>query len=130
VSLSGAPVAVPKKLVRSMRTTPSALPVEMDLPWPQCEAPLSLREGARGPWLGCSKFAKCRGRGKWSELDEAKRAELEKTLEAHMAAHPIPIIRTLDGTPLTDARGKPLAEAPRVEELLIDEVPSDLAASA
>ena len=35
---------------------PSRPPLETDLPCPTCESPLNLRSGARGPWLGCSRF--------------------------------------------------------------------------
>jgi DNA topoisomerase-1 len=100
---------------------PSRPPLETELPCPTCEAPLNLRAGARGPWLGCSRFPKCRGRGKWSEIEEKTREGLEKALAAHEKAHPIPIIRTLDGRPLTDANGKPLADAPSVADLTIPE---------
>lgn len=95
-------------------------PLETDLPCPTCESPLNLRDGARGPWLGCSRFPKCRGRGKWSELDEAKQKELELALKNHMKEHPLPILRTLDGEALTDEKGKPLAEAPKVSQLLVE----------
>ncbi|MEO1129856.1 MAG: topoisomerase DNA-binding C4 zinc finger domain-containing protein, partial [Planctomycetota bacterium] len=110
-------------------TAPSPPALLTDLPCPKCESPLNLRDGVRGPWLGCSKFPKCRGRGKWAELEDEKRSALEKELEAHLRKHPIPIIRTLDGTPLTDEKGKPLADAPTVEELLIDD-PHEMKASA
>ncbi len=100
---------------------PSPPALETDLPCSKCESPLNLRDGVRGPWLGCSRFPKCRGRGKWADLEEAKKAELEAALEAHMKEHPIPIIRTLDGRALTDEKGRPLKEAPTVDELLIDE---------
>jgi DNA topoisomerase-1 len=83
-----------------------------DLPCPICEAPLNLRSGVRGPWLGCSKFPKCKGRGKWKELDEPTRERLLKQLAKHEKAHPVQVIRTLDGQALTDAKGKPLPDAP------------------
>jgi DNA topoisomerase-1 len=105
-------------------TAPSPPPLATDLPCPTCEAPLNLRSGLRGPWLGCSRFPKCRGRGKWSELEGERKTKLEKALEAHDRAHPIPIIRTLDGKPLTDTKGKPLAEAPKVDELVLDHDPT------
>ncbi len=104
-------------------TAPSPPPLVTDLPCPICESPLNLRDGLRGPWLGCSRFPKCRGRGKWGELDEAKKAELKSQLEEHLRRHPIPIIETLDGRPLTDERGKPVKDAPTVDELLLDEDP-------
>jgi len=101
--------------------TPKAPPaLETDLPCPTCQSPLNLRDGARGPWLGCSRFPKCRGRGKWSELTEEKQKELELALKNHMRQHPVPILYTLDGKALTDAKGKPLPEAPKVADLLID----------
>ena len=102
---------------------PSVPPLETDLPCPICESPLNLRSGARGPWLGCSRFPKCRGRGKWSALDDDKKAELEQQLEAHEKAHPVIGVTRMDGTPLTDSKGKPLPEAPKVDELLLQEDP-------
>ena len=98
-------------------TAPSPPPLETDLKCPTCESALNLRNGARGPWLGCSRFPKCRGRGKWTEVPEAQRAELERALAAHEKQHPVPIITTLDGTPLTDKQGRPLATAPTVDQL-------------
>jgi DNA topoisomerase-1 len=96
-------------------TAPSQPPLATDLPCPTCQSPLNLRNGLRGPWLGCSRFPKCRGRGKWQDLPEEKRSELEKALEKHDKANPIALIRTMDGKALTDERGKPLATAPTVE---------------
>ena len=79
------------------------------MPCPKCErSNLNLRNGARGPWLSCSAFPKCRGRGKWSELDEETRKKSGEALEEHEKQHPIPIIRDLEGNPLTDEKGKPL----------------------
>lgn len=96
---------------------PSQPPLLTDLPCPKCQSAMNLRDGIRGPWLGCSKFPKCRGRGKWSDVVEARQKELEKQLAAHAKAHPIPIIKTLTGKPLTDSKGKPLPDAPKVDQL-------------
>ncbi len=109
---------------------PSPPPLETDLPCPTCSSPLNLRSGARGPWLGCSRFPKCRGRGKWTELDDKLKAELTRKLEAHEAEHPVPVIERLDGTPLTGDKGKPLPEAPRVDELVLEGDPREAAGSA
>ncbi len=88
---------------------PAPPPLETDITCPKCEkAKLNLRDGARGPWLSCSAFPKCRGRGKWSDLPETKQMELEKALAAHLKAHPIPIIKDMEGNELTDAKGKPI----------------------
>ncbi len=90
---------------------PQPPPLETDLPCTKCnEANLVLRGGARGPWLSCSRYPKCRGRGKWTELTDEVKAKLEAALAAHEQQHPIPIIRDLSGKPLTDAKGKPLPE--------------------
>ncbi|MAO20113.1 MAG: DNA topoisomerase 1 [Phycisphaerae bacterium] len=102
---------------------PSVPPLTTDLPCPTCESPLNLRNGARGPWLGCSRFPKCRGRGKWAGLEEDIKSDLEKQLAAHEKKHPVITITRMDGTPLTDAKGKPLPEAPKVDELVLLEDP-------
>ncbi|MEM1184737.1 MAG: type I DNA topoisomerase [Planctomycetota bacterium] len=107
-------------------SAPSRPPLLTDLPCPICESPLNLRDGVRGPWLGCSRFPKCRGRGKWAEIEEKPKAELEKALELHNAAHPIPLIETLDGMPLTDANGKPRKEAPSIDQLVLEDDPRDV----
>lgn len=102
-------------------TAPSQPPVFTDLPCPKCSAPLNLRNGLRGPWLGCSNFPKCRGRGKWADLDPQTQQHWLEILEKHDRQNPIPTITTLDGRPLTDNSGKPKPDAPTVEELLIEE---------
>ncbi len=109
---------------------PSLPPLETDLPCPTCSSPLNLRSGARGPWLGCSRFPKCRGRGKWTELDEKQKAALTRELEALEAQNPVPIIERLDGTPLTDTKGKALGDAPSVDELVLEGDPRQAAGSA
>jgi DNA topoisomerase I len=98
-------------------TAPSQPPLVTDLPCPTCQSPLNLRSGLRGPWLGCSRFPKCRGRGKWADVPVEKRAELEQQLAEHERANPVPIIRTMSGRPLTDEKGKPRADAPSVDQL-------------
>lgn len=97
---------------------PSMPPLVTDLPCPKCEAPMNLRVGIRGPWLGCSRFPKCRGRGKWTDVPEAKRAEMELALAKHEKANPIAVVKTLTGKPLTDKNGKPLPDAPQVAQLV------------
>lgn len=98
-------------------TAPSQPPLVVeDLACPKCESPMNLRDGVRGPWLGCSRFPKCRGRLSWAKLPEKQQAELKARLDAHVKQHPIPIIRTIDGRALTDAKGKPLPDAPKPDE--------------
>ncbi len=84
-------------------------------PCPKCESPMNLRPGKYGPWLGCSKFPKCRGRGNFKGLPEPEQKKLAAALDAWEHEHPTPIIKTIDGKPLTDAKGKPLPDAPKVD---------------
>lgn len=107
---------------------PSVPPLETELPCPTCDSPLNLRNGARGPWLGCSRFPKCRGRGKWAGLEEHEKSELEKKLGAHEKKNPVITVTRMDGTPLTDNKGKPLPESPKVDELVMLEDPRSASA--
>jgi len=77
---------------------PAIPPLQIEMTCAKCDAPLNLRNGKRGPWLGCSKFPKCRGRGKWSDVDEELQAKLEKELDAHEKANPRPTLFRRDGT--------------------------------
>lgn len=89
---------------------PSVPALATDIQCEKCkQRNLVLRNGVRGPWLSCSGYPKCRGRGKWAELPDEVRTKWEKALAAHEKAHPIPIIRDKHGGALTDAKGKPLA---------------------
>ncbi len=87
---------------------PQPPPLKTDLPCPKDGGDLVLRDGVRGPWLSCSNFPKCRGRGKWTELPDDVRAKWEKALAEHTREHPIPVIRDTEGNALTDAKGKPI----------------------
>ncbi|RKY24082.1 MAG: type I DNA topoisomerase [Planctomycetota bacterium] len=81
---------------------PSPPPLLTELPCPKCDEKLNLRRGKRGPWLSCSKYPKCRGRGAWASLDDEVKQQLESALETHERANPQPIIHKLDGTPCGD----------------------------
>ncbi len=89
---------------------PSAKPFTPEPPQPctKCSAPMYLRPGKYGPWLGCSKFPKCRGRGDFKKLPEDEKTKLLVALEAHQKTNPVVIVKTLDGQPLTGTDGKPL----------------------
>jgi DNA topoisomerase-1 len=94
---------------------PTMPPLVTDQPCPKCQAAMNLRPGKYGPWLGCSKFPKCRGRGNYKGLDEATRARLEKELSAWEAEHPVIVVKTTGGAALTGPDGKPLPGVPRVD---------------
>ncbi len=93
---------------------PTPKPLTTELPCPTCTAALYLRNGARGPWLSCSRFPKCRGRGKWQEVPPEVQQKLLDTMAAHEKANPTPIIKTMEGVALTNTMGKPLPEAKAV----------------
>ncbi|MBA4028711.1 MAG: type I DNA topoisomerase [Planctomyces sp.] len=103
------------KLGRVVAKAPGPFMPAPPLPCPKCGSACYLRPGKYGPWLGCSRFPKCRGRGDWKALPEKDKAALLLGLEAHQKANPIPIIRTAAGTPLTGPDGKPLPGAPRLD---------------
>jgi len=75
-------------------------PVQTDLPCPKCGAPLYLRSGKRGLWLGCSKFPKCRGRLAWNSLDPAIQLHWEGVMAEHRKAHPDVVLTMTDGRPV------------------------------
>ena len=79
---------------------PSRPPLQVDLPCPKCEAPLNLRRSKRGPWLGCSKFPKCRGRQAWKTLTDDQTKALERQLAEHEKAEPLPVLKDLSGRPI------------------------------
>jgi DNA topoisomerase-1 len=87
---------------------PAQPPVVTDRPCPKCASPLNLRAGKRGPWLGCSRFPKCRGREAWNKVEEATRKSLEMVLLQHQKLNPQVELRTLDGKPI--AEGTPIAD--------------------
>jgi DNA topoisomerase I len=87
---------------------PAPPPLVTELRCSTCESPLNLRRGARGPWLGCSRFPKCRGRLAWSKVEEPTQTQLLAALEAHEHANPQPTIRTLDGRPIPN--GAPIVD--------------------
>jgi DNA topoisomerase-1 len=86
---------------------PLEVPVEGEVKCPKCDSPLNLRRGKRGPWLGCSRFPKCRGRLAWKAIPEDMQAQLETQLGVHEAANPVPKITRVDGTVIPE--GTPIA---------------------
>ncbi|MCA8968101.1 MAG: topoisomerase DNA-binding C4 zinc finger domain-containing protein, partial [Planctomycetes bacterium] len=64
----------------------------------KCGSALNLRRGKKGPWLGCSRFPKCRGRTSWAKVPEERREQLEAELSAHEQANPVPKITRHDGS--------------------------------
>lgn len=108
---------------------PATPPLETDLSCPKCQSMLYVRGGARGPWLSCSAFPKCRARGKWSEYTEDVQKKWLDAFEQHAAKHPVVIIKDMQGRALTDAKGKaiprkddPAAAGEATAEEVLEEV--------
>jgi DNA topoisomerase-1 len=70
---------------------------------------MNLRRGKRGPWLGCSRFPKCRGRLGWNTLEDDVKEALEKQLEKHEKANPLPEIKRFSNGEVIP-EGQPVAE--------------------
>ena len=88
---------------------PSPPPLVTDIACEKCGAMMNLRDGKRGPWLGCQKFPKCRGRAAFGKLPEAEQKDLEQQLKKHLAGREQLHLTRRDGvTPVPD--GTPLAQ--------------------
>ena len=66
----------------------------------KCGKPCNVRDGKRGPWLGCSGFPKCRGRADWKALGEAKQKELLAALVKHASENAPAVLKRRDGRPI------------------------------
>ena len=87
---------------------PSPPPLVTDIACPKCGELMNLREGKRGPWLGCRAFPKCRGREAFAKLPDAKKKDLETELAKHMSGQTKLTLTRRDGvTPVTE--GMPLS---------------------
>jgi DNA topoisomerase-1 len=88
---------------------PAVPPIVTDLSCSKCGAALNLRQGKKTPWLGCSKFPKCRGREAFAKLPEEQQEAFKRSLDEHLLAHPQLTLFRRDGTtPVLD--GTPLSE--------------------
>ena len=87
---------------------PAPPPLVTDIACPKCGALMNLREGKRGPWLGCSGFPRCRGREAFGKLPEPEQRELERRLADLLRGHTKLALTRRDGrTPVPE--GTPLA---------------------
>jgi DNA topoisomerase-1 len=87
---------------------PAPPPLVTDIACPKCGNVMNLREGKRGPWLGCRGFPKCRGREAFTKLPETRQKTLEHELAEHLRGQTKLSLTRRDGvTPVAD--GTPLA---------------------
>jgi DNA topoisomerase-1 len=77
---------------------PSPPPLVTDIACPKCGNMMNLRDGKRGPWLGCRGFPKCRGREAFGKLADDKKADLEKSLKLHLGGQTKLHLTRRDGT--------------------------------
>ncbi len=88
---------------------PSPPPLVTDIACPKCGDLMNLRDGKRGPWLGCRAFPKCRGREAFGKLAEPKQKELKSQLDALLGNQTRLALTRRDGvTPVPE--GTPLAQ--------------------
>ena len=87
---------------------PSPPPLLTDIACPKCGDLMNLRDGKRGPWLGCRAFPKCRGREAYGKLPETKQKDLKRQLDALLAGQTKLHLTRRDGeTPVPE--GTPLS---------------------
>ncbi|MFN9367961.1 MAG: DNA topoisomerase [Planctomycetia bacterium] len=77
---------------------PAPPPLVTDIACPKCGEMMNLRDGKRGPWLGCRAFPKCRGREAFGKLPEPRQKELQQELATHLAGHTKSVLTRRDGT--------------------------------
>ncbi len=87
---------------------PKPKPLLTELTCEKCQRPLNLRRGKRGPWLGCSGYPRCKGRGAFNSLPPHEQEALLEAMSRHEAANPTPTVAAPDsGAPRTAS--KPVA---------------------
>ena len=87
---------------------PSPPPLVTDIACPKCGDLMNLRDGKRGPWLGCRAFPKCRGREAFTKLPESRQQALVKELKSHMSGQTKLMLTRRDGETRVE-EGVPLA---------------------
>ena len=88
---------------------PAPPPIATDIECEKCGGFLNLRDGKRGPWLGCSKFPRCRGRGAFTKLGEKVQKDLRKQLADHMESQQTLMLTRRDGQTVVED-GTPLSD--------------------
>jgi DNA topoisomerase-1 len=56
---------------------PKPKPITTTIACTTCGSPMYLRGGKRGPWLGCSKYPKCRGRAAMTKLSPEDKKQVD-----------------------------------------------------
>jgi DNA topoisomerase-1 len=88
---------------------PAPPPLVTDIACQKCGDLMNLRDGKRGPWLGCRAFPKCRGREAFTKLPEDRQKAFQAELERHMRGQTRLTLTRRDGvTPVPE--GTPLAQ--------------------
>jgi DNA topoisomerase-1 len=87
---------------------PKPKPLLTELACDKCQKPLYLRRGKRGPWLGCSGYPRCKGRGAFNALSAQEQEALLEAMAQHEAANPTPTIAAVNSS-APKAASKPVA---------------------
>ena len=88
---------------------PAPPPIVTDIPCPKCGDVMNLRDGKRGPWLGCRAFPKCRGRAAFTKLPEDEQQDLKRQLAEHLQGQQQLVLTRRDGSTRVDD-GTPVSE--------------------
>jgi DNA topoisomerase-1 len=88
---------------------PAPPPIVTDIPCPKCGDVMNLRDGKRGPWLGCRAFPKCRGRAAFTKLSEDEQQDLKRQLAEHLQGQQQLVLTRRDGSTRVDD-GTPVSE--------------------
>ncbi len=88
---------------------PAPPPIVTDIPCPKCGDVMNLRDGKRGPWLGCRAFPKCRGRAAFTKLSEDEQQDLKRQLAEHLQGQQQLVLTRRDGSTRVDD-GTPFSE--------------------
>ncbi len=113
---------------------PAAPPMQdPDIVCAKCGKLCNIRDGKRGVWLGCSGFPKCRGRGDWKALGEAKQLAVTQALAAHSHANAPAVLCRRDGSAIaagTPSRDLILPESVVVLPIHPEPIPTDSGAES
>jgi len=86
---------------------PKPPPIKTSIACEKCGGTLLLRGGKRGPWLGCSKYPKCRGILSLKKLTPEGLAQVDALIPLlkEEATKSLELVAKLTGTPVPSAAG-------------------------
>ena len=96
---------------------PKAKPIPTDIKCDKCGGMMVLRDGKRGPWLGCAAFPKCRAIVSMGKLTPEQKAHVEPLIPALKAetAEAQALVAKLTGGPAIGGNGQPATIATDID---------------